>query len=207
MVAVYVIVAVLALLLLLLFLPICLSLRYQENFSFSVRFAGILIPIKPQKEKSEQPKTEEVTPKQEKPKKKNFIAEYTKENGIAQTVAVICRFLQSAIEKSLWFFQKLKIRNLNFSLSVATKNAADTAVLYGSVCAVVYPFFSLVFEHLNCKSDHIDVSADFDNEQSKFLFSTDVKANLFLLLITALSVFRYYRKFQHELKGEVNKNE
>lgn len=200
MIAVYVIIAVIVLLLLLLFLPLCVSLKYQESFSFSIRFGGVLIPVKKEKKKPQKEKAKKEEPQKEQPKKKNFMVEYAKENGLQETVSRVCRFARRVMERSLWLFRKIQIRHLNFSLSVATKNAADTAVLYGSVCAAIYPFFSFLHQQFDCKSEHIDVSADFEGEQSRFEFSADVQSNLFFLLITALSVFRYYRKFQHEVK-------
>ena len=105
-----------------------------------------------------------------------------------------------------WIIRFVKIRKFVFDLSIASDNAADTAIEYGEVCCVIYPIISFIQTNTNFKfkTDNINISPDFDSTDSKLKASVLVKAKLIICLIAIAGLLWDYTKKQRK---ESEKNE
>ena len=94
----------------------------------------------------------------------------------------------------------IKIRKFVFDLSIATDDAAKTAIEYGEVCCVVYPIISFIEANTNfkLKTNNINIRPDFDSKDSKFKVSVLVKAKLIICLIAIAALLWDYTKKQRE---------
>lgn len=83
-------------------------------------------------------------------------------------------------------------------LTVATDDAANTAIQYGSVCAVLYPVLSLLQSTVDLKSKEVNINADFEKSKWEFKTSILVKAQLIYWIIAAIGTLKQYYKLQRK---------
>ncbi len=198
MTALIIILCVLAFLALLLFLPVTVRLFYNDlSFKFKVKYAGITV-FKSDKEKPETEEESEETPTTEKPetkevKKESFIKKEYKRLGAFGFIRFYGAVLKYALYKLVWFIKKLKFKVFLIDLTVATKQAADTAIQYGGVCAAVYPVLSLLVQNAEFKLKKVNISTDFD--KTEYELSADISVTtriVYMLILACAVVFKYF---------------
>ena len=198
MFALYILAIILILIILGLLLPVRVILAYTEDFSVAVKFAGITVFSG---KKKEQPQKN--NQKQEKPKEKPKKTEYLKTSfqklkqkyGFSGAVKEIFCFLNRCIKHLGWFLKTVKFRKVQLGITVASDDAAKTAIEYGAVCSAVYPVLSLFYSKANIKYKQIDIKSDFNTEKSSFMFSLTVNLQIIFLIITGIKVFKEYKDF------------
>ena len=204
-IAFIVLAAVLCLLILLLILPLTVDLSYENTFAYRIKYAGFClldsekrVDITKKKRRKRKDKKGAATKTETPPKKDNFFKKTYKEKGFFGTVKYFSALLAMLLKK-LWFI----VKRLNFSkflieLTVATPDAADTAIKYGEVCAAVYPVLSLLQTTAKFKSKQVNINADFDKTAPEFKASVSVTTRLIFWLIAAISALTEFLKLQHK---------
>jgi len=200
--ALIVIGTILAILLLIAFTRISVHIAYEESFKVSVSVLGITVysNSKPPKAKPAKKSEAEEKPK---PKKENIFKKIYKTKGLKYTIDLAGDTVKAVFAKISWLFQRLKIRNFKLSLSVVGTDAADTAIKYGAACAAIYPIFSFIDSKLDFKPKAIDVYADFEGKDIKFSISTDIKAEVFVLLVLAINCLKEYLKIKKRVEADL----
>ena len=94
-----------------------------------------------------------------------------------------------------WFLKTVKFRKVEVGITVASDDAAKTAIEYGAVCSAVYPVLSLLYSKANIKYKQIDIKSDFNTEKSIFMISLTVNLQIIFLIITGIKVFKEYKDF------------
>ena len=102
------------------------------------------------------------------------------------------------LKKLWWVVKKFKFRRFYLNLSVATNDAASTAINYGKICSAVYPIISFLETNADFKAKEINISADFDKSDSEFKISTSVTTRLFFWLVAAISALFEFLKIQRK---------
>ncbi len=97
-----------------------------------------------------------------KPKKKSLL-ERVKPHGIAQWKELIDDALASLTPPLRFLLRHVYVRKLYVGITVGTKDAAKTAILYGAVCSVVYRALGRLQCHVSVKSEAIRIRSDFFN--------------------------------------------
>jgi len=179
-----------ALIILLLLAPIRLIISYHdEHFKATLHIAGLLRfnlaggDKKPRTEKKHKKESAPKKPKPEKPKKS--LQTYLQPallTDILDTVGTILRSIR----------KNITIARFNLSLIIADKNAAVTALTYGSVCALAAPLLALLARKANIKRQSIHIAPDFETPGHKLDFETHITTNLghlILIAFTALKAF------------------
>lgn len=194
---------IILLLLLLLFLPLTVDLAFDNQFLLKVRYSGITVYDNTKKrkpkiaekhsEKAEQKKGDNASAK-----KDSFIKSTYKQKGLLGTIKYFSGILQIVLKKLWWVVKRLKFRKFKLDLSVATSDAADTAIQYGKICAAVYPVLSLLQTSADFKPSEMNISADFENKKSEFAVSVIVVTRLFYWLIAAISFLTQFLKLQRK---------
>ena len=159
------------------------------------------MPAVAEKQESDEPPVPE-----KKEKKDNFLMQYYRRHGLADSLEKGKELVQQILKKVGRFIKKIKIRHLRFSLSVATEDAAQTAVTYGQICSVVYPLYAFLKQQLNCKEQQFDISADFESVKSSVFFAADITAKPITLILTALAVLKIVLSFKREIKNQEDAN-
>ena len=205
MTAVYIICGIL---LFLLTVPVSICLNYSERFVIKVRYGGIKVfdSGKPEKEKAAKPKKEKKGGAEKgagKPEKQNFISRIFKEKGKIEGVKFCFAVIKSALSKTIWVIRRIKIKKLFLSITVSSDDAANTAVVYGAVCAAVFPVIALIKENTKIGVERISVLTDFDKLSPEINAAASLKTRLIYAVIAAVSMlFSYVR-----IKKESEKNE
>ncbi len=205
MTALIIIGTVLFALLAVLFVPVRADAEYFESFRLKISFLGIpLYKNKPQKTKVKSKKAAEKGSKEAKVSLteglKAHFSSVKEKQGFSAAVkegAKLAGLILKDIKKLL---AHINICNLRLSLTVATCDAAKTAIEYGIVCQAVYPVLSALESNANVGLKEINISADFNSDKATVGFGTTVKLQIFYLLAAAFKIFKTLKKFS---SGEI----
>ena len=207
MTALFIVCGIILFILLLLVLPVCIYLEFKDEFNVSVKYAGIKVfstsgkkEEKPEKVE-EKPQMGEAKEKEEQKKENKLLSLFKKkkeQDGTLGAIKYFGGFAKSVLKKLIWFLKKLKFDHIKLNLSISSDEAADTAVLYGTVCSVLYPILSLITSNSSVKYKEINVSADFNKTAIVADFSMCVNLRLIYAVIVFLKVYSEYRKMIKE---------
>ena len=204
MTALFIILGIILFVFLLLILPVCVCLELKDGFNASVKYSGIKVfdTAKQKKQKHKEKPTK--TPKEDVPKQKKenkFLSLFNKKkekHGTVGAIKYFGEFVKSVLKKLIWFIKKLKFDRIRLNLSISSDDAANTAILYGTVCTAVYPALSLITSNASVKYKEINISADFNKTAIAADFSLCVKLRLIYAVIVLLKVYSEYRKMIKE---------
>ncbi len=197
MIALIVLVAIICFLILLCFLPLSINLVYEHKLMFKIKYAGITLlnSEKERKTTGNGNNKKESSPPQQ---KENFIKKTYKQKGLLGTVQYFSNILKIVLKKFWWLAKRFKFRQFKFDLTVATDDAANTAIQYGEVCAAIYPIFSIIQSAVDIKPKSVNINADFDKTNWEFKTCILVKAQLLYWLIAAIGALAQYLKLQRK---------
>lgn len=207
MIALYIIGGIILLLLLLLIIPVSADMRYKDKFTVSVIYGGIKVfdsskPKRKKMQKPEQSKNEQEKPTEEKQKKENFITKIFNEKGKIEGIKFLGSLIKLAVSRIIWLIRKIKFRQFFLDISIASDDAANTAISYGAVCAVVYPIINLLDQNTDLSVKKVNIYTDFDKLSPEIEAAISVKTRLIYAVIALISVLFAYLK----LKKESDKN-
>ena len=178
-------------------LPLSIDLVYEDDFAFKIKYAGITFI---NSERDAKPKTKnhkkitDITPQ----KKDNFIKKTYKQRGLSGTVKYFSNILSIVLKKLWWLVKRFKFRQFKFDLTVATDDAANTAIQYGEICAALYPVFAVVQSVVDIKPKSININADFEKTKWEFKTCVKIRARLLYWLIASIGLIAQYLKFQRK---------
>ena len=208
MIALYIIGGIILLLLLLLIIPVSADMRYKDKFTVSVIYGGIKVfdsskPKKQKPQKPEKPESEQEIPTTEKTQKKeNFITKIFNEKGKIEGIKFLGSLIKIAVSRIIWIIGKIKFRQFFLDISVASDDAANTAISYGAVCAAVYPIINLLDQNTGLSVKMVNIYTDFDKLSPEIEAAISVKTRLIYAVIALISMLFAYLK----LKKESDKN-
>ncbi len=196
MIAVYIIAGIVVFVLALLFLPVSAVINYDDEFSFYIRILGIKIRLPDRKKSINISKTDE------KPKQKGKIGKKIKKDGIVKTVKGYIAFAKKVIDRIGYLSKRVYVRDFKLRISVGGADAALTAIEYGTVCAVVYPFLRYIYSLVDFKAKQVDIISDFDNKESSLTFHIRFAAQPLVLLTAAYGIYEEYKLLTGEKENE-----
>ncbi len=195
MLAVYIIVAVLILIAVVLLLPFSLEIAFLENFKFKVKFLGLSIYKHKEKASKSESKSDEAEKEKSDAKPKSLFSRFKKKYGFFGTVKEFLAFFKDILSVIKPLIPHIKIRKVKLSVTVASTDAAQTAIEYGAVCTAVYPLLSFLESVADIGYKKIDIKSDFENTEPHFSFSAKVSFKLCYLLATAFKAYKVYKNF------------
>ena len=197
--------AIIVVLITLLILPVKLRVDYDKELTYTLKYLGFTL-LDSEAEDKESKKVLKKVQSTALPTDKESIKSTYKQKGITGTIKYYGDVLLFILKRLRWIIRFVKIRKFVFDLSIASDNAADTAIEYGEVCCVIYPIISFIQTNTNFKfkTDNINISPDFDSTDSKLKASVLVKAKLIICLIAIAGLLWDYTKKQRK---ESEKNE
>ncbi len=173
----WIIAAVRFLVVLLLSVPVGADIQYKDKAYIKLRYGFVSIPLDSLMsfakrftgKKSKKPKKKKEPPKQKQEKKENSTLEAIKkllsEKGLSGILNIISQGAKVAGDTSKYFIKHVKLHGLKISITVATGDAADTAIKYGYVCGAVYPALSVVRNAVKYDDYSVNITADFDKDK------------------------------------------
>lgn len=141
----------------------------------------IFIQIFPAKEKTEKETKETVSKKKKSSRKKKQAVVTGAEEKVKKSPADIKYLIGTVLEliKALlppvgYIFGGLRFRHLILHISVGENDAAQTAIRYGQLNAILYGSLSLAQQAFDIKTDHLGVSYDFLSGKTQIIFSVEI---------------------------------
>lgn len=201
MIALYILGGILLIILLVLFLPVSVHIKFVEDFFVKIKFAGIKVfRIEPSKDETEKTDTgDTVSDKKAEntavKESKRIFLKLKEKYGFSGAVKTVLGFIGDVLAHIKSLLRHIKIKRVEFSLTVAAEDAAQTAIEYGSVCGVAYPVFAMLESCAEIGFKNINIRSDFNSGKPEFAFSAVVKMQIFFLLLTAYRVYSEYKKF------------
>ena len=133
------------------------------------------------------------TKNNKKTKKLKFNLKETGFKGTFGKSIEITKFLMKQLGKLL---SKVKLKRLHIEYVCVGEDAADTAVKYGVLSALVYPFVALLESSMNSKKNKLSVNlnCDFDKKESCYEFLCIVKLRIIYALIVFIKTIAFLTK-------------
>lgn len=167
----------------LLFSSLKITLSISDTVIFKLSYLGIPLfsfdknkPVKKKKEKHKDNKSFT-----------EVLKDYTKGKSRKKIIQEILTVLKELCVKFGTVLKHLRFKKLEFDLTVASSDAATTAIAYGNICSLVYSLSGMLGSAYNFDAKKIKVSADFASEQVKFILNCQVKIRIVYLVRFALS--------------------
>ncbi len=176
---------ILAFLILLLFLPFHLTVAAEDGVSVKARLLIFRVSVYPTNRRKKPKKTKKKSSPAEKKKKKSGGG--GKKQSIPEMLRLILKIAEALIRK---LSRHLRIRVCRYEISVATDDAAKTAVLYGAASGLTANLFDLLRSVANFKvkaNAPVNVYADFLSEKSRLAIKIDFSITLLGALAVLLS--------------------
>ncbi len=199
MIALIIILSILVCIFLALILPITVELDFKKELCMRIKYAGFtafdnqkIYMLK--KHKKRKKKSKPVSKQASSQEKKSFFKKLSEEKGFLGAFKYCAQLLGILVKKMLWIIKRFKFRKVSLDLTIATEDAAKTAIEYGSVCAAVYPTLTFLQTNLNFNPKSVNISTDFDKKNPELKFSLAVTARLIYMLAAAISVLTQYLK-------------
>ena len=141
----------------------CQELGLKISYLF---FSYTVFPKKQKaKEKAAKAKKKKRADKEAK-KKENLLQTVYHEKGLGGLLHLLQTLAQAAGGALQTLFRHIRAKKLSLHLAVAAEDAAQTAVLYGKVCAVVYPAVSVLASSMKCRHYEVAVVPNFQTEET-----------------------------------------
>lgn len=205
MTALIVIGCILLFLILLLLCPVSVQIQFKDALSGRVRYLFFVYRIQSQEEPEEKAE-KEIEKKAESKEGKNKIKDIISQRGLSGFLNLLKEIMAAATEQVKKLLLHVIVTRLNLDVTVATDDAAKTAVTYGGSCAVIYPAMSFLVTQTKCKKYGVSVVPDFDRTESVVSFELRAHIKLLFLVKTALASLKIFLKFYRSLKSDTDHN-
>lgn len=160
---------------------------YIENefvLSFKLLFFKYTVSTEKRKKKKKK-KTEAKKPeKTEKKKKDGFFKSQTSDFGVYDYIELIKIVLEKFVAKI--YFEKLDV-----DITVASDDAAQTALNFGRLNAAIYPLVGLINGHKKIKSLHIGITPDFTKTNSVYNAEAVAYIRIYNVIAAVISIIKY----------------
>lgn len=204
----FIIFCVILFLLLLMFLPVTADISYQKEFCYRFKYSGIVLFNSEKKfniDKFKRKRKKKVlkdnlteNDSDTNHKKENFFVKIYKEKGFINTVKYFADISGIILKRVLKLLKRFKFKKFKLNLTVASDDAANTAIEYGAVCSAVYPVIALLETQISLKSKKVSINADFDKTKPEFDFSVSITAKLINFIIAFIAVIFEFLKLQRK---------
>lgn len=188
MTALWIVLGIILFLVILLLCPVHVYASFENEFSAKVRFLFIRYKVFPLPQKAEE-KAEEVEEKIEKKAgnaAKSRIRGIIEQKGLSGFLDIIKEFASIATGTAKKLLSHMVIDIISTDISVADEDAAQTAILFGGVCAAVYTPMGILVNNLKCKEYHINIVPNFQAKDCKIRFN--FRAHILLLFLVSSSL-------------------
>ncbi len=186
-----------------LFLPVSVFVDFKEDFLIEIFFSGIKVYEMKPKEKNTHEQAQKSEIKQKNPP--SLFQKFREKYGFSGAVKEFFGFFKQVLSNTKQFLRHIKIKRLKLFISIATDDAAKTAIEYGTVCAAAYPVLSALDGISGIRYKKIDIKSDFESKTPQFSFSFYITLQIFFLLIALFKIYKDYKKFIARIESDERK--
>lgn len=158
---------------------------YIENeFVLSFKLLFFKYTVSPEKRKKKKKAEAKKPEKTEKKKKGGFFKSQTSDFGVYDYIELIKIILEKFVAKI--YFEKLDV-----DITVASDDAAQTALNFGRLNAAIYPLVGLINGHKKIKSLHIGITPDFTKTNSVYNAEAVAYIRIYNVIAAVISIIKY----------------
>ncbi|MDD6265117.1 MAG: DUF2953 domain-containing protein [Clostridia bacterium] len=188
--------------------PVTLSVKTDKKGRVKVKIRILFLPftLYPGKEKKKKIKNKKAEKKPSANEKKP--GRFQKAESIIETVKEFSSVVGFVIDRMKKILGGLVITSLKADIVIAdSSDAANSALTYGAVCAVIYPLVEWLKDKIKFgkNADKINVVCDFTKEKSSVSLDFKIRGMLFKILYPLLSVLWRYLNNSKENEDEIKK--
>lgn len=158
MAVIYGLLGLLALVAILLCVPVYGDIRWDGTLHVRVRYLCLGRTVCPRPEKAPAAETE-------KPSVWHKAETHLRDRGLSDTLHDWSEQLRALTGAARRVLRAITVDRLRVEITVAGEDAADTALLYGRLCAVLYTAVGLLASLMRVRSPHVVVTPLFDRTQ------------------------------------------
>lgn len=204
----YIFLSILGGLLLLLLIPLRLALDFEEELSVRFRYLFFSFRLYPPREKK-RPKPEKITKKKKSAGKEkeeeaslSSFGKMLKEDGPGAVISFLSEMTKMAAASAKKLLRTLVIDRLELFIQASGEDAADTALLFGKICAGVYPALSALQCVIRTRQRQVEIAPDFAGGGTRVRFH--IRLHAIPLRILAVGVGFIVRFLVHTIKKAGN---
>ncbi len=100
--------------------------------------------------------------------------------GVSATVGQIVDIIAMLLGRVVWILKYCVIEKLNVNIACVGSDAADAAMEYGAVCAVIYPLIGYLYTVTTVREsgESINVTCDFDGGDGSVSLDTVIRVRI-----------------------------
>ncbi len=213
MIFLYVLLGLILTAVVLLWCPVYVSFYFKETLRIKVKFLFFTFNLLPKEDKKvpkHEPETnEEVREVSQPPKKENIFVSLIREKGLIGFLALLKATIKIVSGSAKKLYEKMHIKTFKLALVVVGEDAADTAIKYGQVQAVVSVATSVLLRGVDANSCCVQVVPGFSQKNSSVDFYAKIcffPASVLKITIGTLFDFvkEVYTKTKLNRKGVAN---
>lgn len=123
-------------------------------------------------------------------------------SGVSATAGQIVHILLLLLGRAAWLLQYCTVKRLKIDALCGGTDAAEAAMEYGAVCAVVYPLLGYVEGHMKVRQKGLDVNigCDFSRALGDFSLETVISVRIWHVARALLHIVR--RNMEEEIYKE-----
>lgn len=209
MIVLWILLGLLLVLLLCLLIPVHVQVEYGDAFTLDVRYLFLKFRIlpAPEKEKAE-PKEKAEKAEEKKPNPTlEKIKRVFKAEGFSGFMELVGTFLKLTATQAVRIIRKIRLRDFDLYVMTGKEDAAEAAVFYGQVCALVYPAAEALFTLTGCKKRRrVSVDLDYNVKTPYVRLAADLSILPVFVLYYGIQyligLLPIYQKFQNPRKRE-----
>jgi len=201
LIALIIIAAVLLLMFSLFLFPVSFAAELEDELNLKVKYLFFNIPLGVKKDKKAKPKkrekktshkTQTMSRKQE-----------SKKEPLIDKISQYSDVIKELVKNFAAMLKYVVIKDLRINIKIASSDAAQTAIQYGGVCAVVYPLSGFIESYMRVDNRKIDVTPNFDGNEGEVTAFLKVQIKPLYVIATVISFLKCIIK----LKQDGAKNE
>ena len=149
------------------------------------------------KKKKSSPKKTEKKQGKDKKQSKNPLKQLWGKKGLSGLLDILKELLALSKGVLKGFFNRLVIHNVEVKITVGGEDASDTALGYGTACAVVYPLMGRLYNSLNIEDYTVDVQCDFseDSKTTVYAYAFCTIRIIHIIIIALKALFRALKTY------------
>lgn len=206
---VWVILGLLGVLALLLAVRVKISLLFEMENGFSGEIKYLFFQYRfPTEEVPEQEadKKKKDKKKKDEPEKKQSLRDIIKERGFAGFLHFLSELASIATGAAKRIFSHFYLKELKIHVRLGAEDAAETAVLYGTVSGLVYPAAGTLVTAFHCKHYDVRITPNFNEEELSAQMHMNGSVRLLFIVAAGLYALLRYVKMVLRQKKENNQN-
>ena len=133
-------------------------------------------------------------------KNKGTLQKILKHLGFKGTVNLLFSEEIGFFSRLKYILKKLIVSQFKLNISVSGDDAAQTALLYGGVCSVLYPAVAFLESFITFKEDELKILCDYEKDKSELHLFIEAKIRVVYLLIAVFKLIPVIKTILKEVK-------